>query len=550
MEAGHPLEGLEFHGVYNVYANLTNPEDVVSSIYSDVEALGNPPMGIDAPCGCLNPAQTSIAVDASNIPLLFPSFPQFEYDSFWTIGMETAFDEGQLPNTVNMGEPSDLCAGYGITNGSLFITGSTDNWPTNAVAGDDLKVLIARVTTCGDFSIAACAQIFVNGIQDDFQNECFGPLHVSHPYLDGACVNDSDGDGVCDEFEVSGCTDPVACNFDASVDEEDGSCTYLDAVGVCAGSCLADVDEDGVCDDIDECVGTYDACGVCNGPGPTFECGCTDILEGECDCDGNVVDNCGECGGENACFYCGEGTIWDSATQTCIVAIPSDSNFDGCVQLNDLLDLLGAFGNCGAEASLWQCGDVLDYQGYDYATTLIGEQCWFAENLRSENYENGDAIPSNLSDSEWEDITSGAVAVYGENASNVETYGLLYNWHAVDDARGLCPSGWHVPSDAEWTVMTDWLGGAAVAGAQMKSTSGWNNGGNGTNSSSFSGLPGGYRLNDGSFSGVGNGGYWWSSSPIGSNAWYRNLFNLVEFVFRDFRSPQDGFSVRCVKDAE
>ena len=144
----------------------------------------------------------------------------------------------------------------------------------------------------------------------------------------------------------------------------------------------------------------------------------------------------------------------------------------------------------------WSCGCPLTYQGYDYATVLIGEQCWFAENLRSENYENGDAINLGLSAIAWYYTTAGAVAVYGENAScnnfspdidacdpahSLNEYGRLYNWYAVIDARGLCPSGWHVPTDAEWTILADHLGGESVAGAQMKTNYGWNGGDNGTN---------------------------------------------------------------------
>ena len=256
MDEGDPLEALEYHGVYNVYANLTNPDDVVSSVYSDVDALGNPPMGIDAPCGCIDPAQTSIVVGASNNPAFFASFPEYEYDSFWTIGMETSQDEGQLPSQVNMGEPSGLCAGYGITNGSLYITGSTDNWPANAVAGDDLKVLIARVTTCGDFSLQACVQVFVGGSQDSVNTQriCPEPLMVAlqgctdadacnyNPNAttddgnctfqdgiygcDGECLADADGDGICDELEVPGCTDDDACNFDQAATDDDGSCVF------------------------------------------------------------------------------------------------------------------------------------------------------------------------------------------------------------------------------------------------------------------------------------------------------------------------------------
>ena len=198
----------------------------------------------------------------------------------------------------------------------------------------------------------------------------------------------------------------------------------------------------------------------------------------------------------------------------------------------------------------WSCGCPWTYQGHDYATVQIGEQCWFAENLRSENYKNGDAIPAGLGNSGWDSINSGASAVYEESASNLETYGRLYNWYAVDDARGLCPSGWHVPTDGEWTVLTDHLGGESVAGVQMKASYGWSGGDNGTNSSGFSGLPGGLRNSDGYFYYAGGYGYWWSSSPIGSYAWYRNLFSSNEDVYRGTYDQRRGFSVRCVLDAE
>ena len=162
------------------------------------------------------------------------------------------------------------------------------------------------------------------------------------------------------------------------------------------------------------------------------------------------------------------------------------------------------------------------------------------------------AIPAGLSDGDWASTTSGATAVYGESASHLETYGRLYNWYAVDDARGLCPSGWHVPTDGEWTVMTDFLGGGSVAGGQMKTTYGWSNGGNGTNSSGFSGLPGGYKSQgDGNYYAGGGGGYWWSSSPYdGLNAWMRSLYSGAEDVNRGSSSKRRGYSVRCVRDAE
>ena len=248
--------------------------------------------------------------------------------------------------------------------------------------------------------------------------------------------------------------------------------------------------------------------------------------------------------------YCLDGTVWDDGLQGCIVANPSDSNFDGCVQLNDLLDLLSAYGDCGAEESAWQCGDPLEYQGYDYETVQIGEQCWFAENLRVENYRNGDAILSGLSGNEWSSTTSGATAVYAESASNLETYGRLYNWYAVADSRSLCPSGWHVPTDQEWNVVSDVLGGQNVAGGKMKTTYGWN-GGEGTNLSGFSGLPGGVR---GDFSGTANAGYdgsWWSSTQSDSGALDRSLFqDGGDVLFPDDSNQRYGYSIRRIKDTE
>jgi uncharacterized protein (TIGR02145 family) len=184
------------------------------------------------------------------------------------------------------------------------------------------------------------------------------------------------------------------------------------------------------------------------------------------------------------------------------------------------------------------------FDGYDYRTVAIGDQCWFAENLRSDNYRSGAAIPGNLTDIQWTATTAGAQAVYKNDPKHLSTYGRLYNWYAVNDARGLCPSGWHVPSDEEWTVLTDGLGGEEVAGKKLK-TSSWG----GTNASGFSALPGGDRLNDpGNFDDLGDFGFWWGSSPSGSGAWYRFLYSGFSSVDRYAYYVRGGFSVRCVRD--
>ena len=242
----------------------------------------------------------------------------------------------------------------------------------------------------------------------------------------------------------------------------------------------------------------------------------------------------------------------------------SDLNFDGCVDVQDFRTRAACGSGCEEEIveSPWQCGDPLTYQGYDYITVLIGEQCWFAENLLNENYQNGDAIQSQLNGDEWTNMTSGAVAIYGEGSNtcspdgnacdeawSLNVYGRLYNWYAVSDPRGLCPIGWHVPTDEEWTSMTHFLGGASEAGGLLKTTYGWNN--NGTNWSGFSGLPGGYRdISSGNFNNAGINGSWWSSTPSGSNAWDRNLYGTSENVGSGSSDLRYGFSVRCVRDAE
>jgi uncharacterized protein (TIGR02145 family) len=218
--------------------------------------------------------------------------------------------------------------------------------------------------------------------------------------------------------------------------------------------------------------------------------------------------------------------------------------------------------NTGSEAltDSWSCGDAITHSGVHYSTVEIGDQCWFAENLRTVTYLNGDIIPGaieKLSNVDWNNTTSGAMSFYGHVANG----GGLYNFYAVGDARGLCPSGWHVPTTTEWQILIDHLGGENVAGVVAKATYGWYGWpGNGTNLSGFSALPSGYRRDSATgyqdpFSYGSISGIWWTSFPV-VTAIMEDGIDLHNYSFQlstlayagSAPSPNHGYAVRCVID--
>ena len=166
-----PNGELEGYTSYLIYANFTNPTDVLSAVFADTEAFeGTAVLGIDAPCGCFNPDEGSMVI-GSFVNSNFSNIPQFalyQYDTFWTIGQEFSDDAGTTPDWVSFPpiDGSNICEEE-VNNGTMFITGSTGSWPVNAVAGNDLKILIARVTTCGEFTFTMNAQVFVEGLQSN-----------------------------------------------------------------------------------------------------------------------------------------------------------------------------------------------------------------------------------------------------------------------------------------------------------------------------------------------------------------------------------------------
>ncbi len=208
---------------------------------------------------------------------------------------------------------------------------------------------------------------------------------------------------------------------------------------------------------------------------------------------------------------------------------------------------------CGGQTSL-------TYDGRTYDLVEIGGQCWFADNLATDQYRNGDAIPTGLSNSTWQNTTVGAYAIYNNDPANDVTYGKLYNWYTTVDTRGLCPSGWHVPTDCEWMYLEGSLGMSVgdqeaygyrgtSEGVDLKATINWTSPNTGaTNSSGFTAFPGGYRGDFGSY-GIGTFGFWWSSTERNSsNSWSRDLGNSYANVDRANSSKHLGYSIRCVKD--
>jgi uncharacterized protein (TIGR02145 family) len=194
---------------------------------------------------------------------------------------------------------------------------------------------------------------------------------------------------------------------------------------------------------------------------------------------------------------------------------------------------------------------VTDVDGNVYNTVQIGDQIWMKENLKTSRYNTGSAIPYVVDNGSWSGLNTGAWSYYNHDENNNAIYGKLYNWYAVE-GDSLCPTGWHVPTDAEWTVLTDYLGGESVAGGKLKEigTVHWNSPNTGaTDEVGFTALPGGRRSVSGSFYDVRGIGFWWSATPGSSDfSWARYLYYANASVIRNSYNKSYGFSVRCLRD--
>ena len=378
--AEHDVGDLAGMTTYQVLLHTEHPTDFVSSVFGNV----NDPLEVTTTTSFYQDPLGSATPENVN-PLLLTDFPELAYDSWVTIGLagpadatagENAASTVQSPgqNWVTAFDPgggvpgADIVMNDAVGGVWYVLNGDANGYPTA-----DGTVLIGQFTTDGELGGTVNVQVFPEGDNINFitvslpiGGNCV-PVTTNpactYPESDivdceGECLNDLDGDDICDEDEVPGCTDATACNFDLDATDDDGSClqldecgvcggsgipdgdcdcdgNQLDAIGVCGGDCTADADSDGICDDVDDCVGAYDDCGICNGPGAIYDCGCADIPDGDCDCDGNQLDAIGVCGGN----------------------CTADADSDGIC--DDVDDCVGAYDDCGicnGPGAIYECG--------------------------------------------------------------------------------------------------------------------------------------------------------------------------------------------------
>jgi len=192
---------------------------------------------------------------------------------------------------------------------------------------------------------------------------------------------------------------------------------------------------------------------------------------------------------------------------------------------------------------------VTDIDGNVYHTVTIGTQVWMVENLKTTKYRDGTDIPIVIDKTAWNNLTTGAYSYYDNTVGYVYTYGNLYNWYAVNDPHNICPSGWHIPSSAEWKTLTTYLGGESIAGAKLKDTLHWKDN-EATNETGFTALPGGIR-NGGSYDYIYYEwfGYWWSSTEYGAtDACDIFMEHYRNYAINYQANKNNGLSIRCVKD--
>ena len=291
----------------------------------------------------------------------------------------------------------------------------------------------------------------------------------------------------------------------------------------------SDLDQDGIWDSQDDCVGAYDTCGVCNGPGPQVLAIDTIVIT----FDSIYVD------------AIDEWLTYELSRDTLLHLVCENP---GCT--NPLADNFDPYAEEGGICTYLSC-DGPNHQGYSYQAVEIGTQCWFAENLRATTYLNGDSIPVSMDlYSDWGLLETGALTYYINPWSDLSSWGPLYNGFAVLDSRGLCPIGWHIPSQDDWTILKDYVVeefGLYSEALVLKSSTDWN----GTDDFGFGAQPGGWRYPAGGTDTGGYHGYWWGSTQNEQGGLYKiHMETQPNWWYDGWYSLNTGISIRCLRDSE
>ena len=405
---------------YMFYVKMANAGDKMSAVFGNSET----PLFVNAPEGVYNSAlNTSWSASGIN-PVFLPSFPELADDTYGTIGLDGPASTSGLVGAADpalVSDPNQPLDPFFFDDGADSLLANQligSSWfvlsdAANALPDAEGRVLILKITTTGSLDGQLNVQILPEGQEASGDGGLDAGLIKTFSF-DGPGAFAPEGEG-----NSCGCTDDTACNYNPSANFDDGSCLQFDecnvcggegiaqgdcgcdgnqedALGECGGSCAADADADGICDDVDDCVGALDACGVCNGPGDIYDCGCSNLPEGDCDCDGNQIDAIGVCGGScledaNANGVCDEeepvgctnsvacnydpNAVFDDDTcdfTSCLVFGCNDANacnFDPDVDFND--------GSCTYASFPFDCNDacVNDDDGDGICNELEVEGC-------------------------------------------------------------------------------------------------------------------------------------------------------------------------------
>jgi uncharacterized protein (TIGR02145 family) len=257
---------------------------------------------------------------------------------------------------------------------------------------------------------------------------------------------------------------------------------------------------------------------------------------------------------------------WGTSISYGNTLIPSSGSFTGSTSVNVSSDLAGLtagttyhfrikavneLGTTTGDDLTFKTYVVADADNNYYYSVTIGSQIWMLENLKTTHYKDGTSIPLVTDNTAWKNLSAPGYCWYSNNETTYKTtYGAIYNWYTVNTGK-ICPAGWHVPTNGEWVALTNYLGGESVAGNKLKESGSihWGDINAGTNETGFTALPGGSRIDDGTFSGIGLSGLWWSASAsLATTSYYAILYHNSGNLVRGGNLNVYGLSIRCAKD--